>query len=138
MKKAKIMVFALLLMLISFLNVSCGPFGCYGYYSNKKRSSCLFYEGKIKGFDFSKISNYEVGRSYIPLNIKLNKKYREDNKDDYENFVSMVIEHFESWAHVKVISWQMDNSQSLYDFLSSYEGRINGLWVKYESRKQLE
>ncbi len=136
MKKVKVIVFALLL--ISFLNISCGPFGGYGGYSNKKRSSCLFYDGKIIGFDFSKVQNQEMGRSYIPLYIKLNKKYREDNKDDYESFISMVIEHFESWAHVKVTGWQMDNSQSLYDFLSDYEGRINGLWVKYESREQLE
>lgn len=133
MKNIKIVVFALLL--ISFLNISCGPFGNY---SNKKRSSCLFYGGKIKGFDFSKVQNQEAGRSYIPLYIKLNKKYHENNKDDYESFVSMVIKHFESWAHVKVTSFQMDNSQSLHDFLSGYEGRINGLWVKYESREQLE
>ena len=71
MKKVKVIVFALLL--ISFLNISCGPFGGYGGYSNKKRSSCLFYDGKIIGFDFSKVQNQEMGRSYIPLYIKLNK-----------------------------------------------------------------
>ena len=31
---------------------------------------------------------------------------------------------FESVASVKVTNWQIDSSQSFYDFLNNYEGRI--------------
>lgn len=130
MKKKKVaVVFTLLLfmLLIIFFKISFEPFGNY---SNKKNSACLLYEGKIIGFDFTKIQTNETGRSYVPLYIKLNKKHREG---DYKNFVFAVIRCFESVASVKVTNWQIDSSQSFYDFLNNYEGRINGLWVEYES-----
>lgn len=110
MKKAKtITVF--ILLILSFLH-----FGC----EEGKRAVVLNCEGRIIGFDFSKVKT-QGDRSYIPLNMS-----REGNGGEV---VLMIIDQFEKAKQVKVIDWKLDGLPSS-GLLTM--GRLDGIWVTHK------